>query len=98
MRTKRLLWAAAGVVVVLLAGVGVVMALRGGADDPDPVALPSSAPSTVPPTSASPAPPAGADITGPLDLLIIGVDTRITIADWQPHADAIMLLHVDAGL
>lgn len=84
--------------VLLLAGVGVVMALRGGADDPDPVAQPSSAPSTVPPTSASPAPPAGADITGPLDLLIIGVDTRITIADWQPHADAIMLLHVDAGL
>jgi len=99
MRTNRLLWAAAGVVVVLLlAGVGVVVALRGGTDEPDPVAAPSSAPSLVPPTSASPAPPPGADLEGPLDLLILGVDTRTTIPDWQPHADAIMLLHVDADL
>ncbi|WP_212986730.1 LCP family protein [Actinoplanes auranticolor] len=98
MRTNRLLWAAAGVVVVLLlAGVGVVVALRGGTDEPDPVAAPSATPS-VPPTSASPAPPPGADITGPLDLLIVGVDTRTTIPDWQPHADAVMLLHVDADL
>ncbi len=99
MRTKRLLWAAAGVVVVLLlAGVSVVVALRGGSDKPDPAAAPSSVPSAPPPTSASPAPPPGADITGPLDVLILGVDTRVSIADWQPHADAIMLLHVDAGL
>ena len=98
MRTNRLLWAAAGVVVVLLlAGVGVVVALRGGSDKPAPVAAPSSTPSA-PPTSASPAPSPGADITGPLDLLILGVDTRVTIPDWQPHSDAIMLLHVDAGL
>jgi anionic cell wall polymer biosynthesis LytR-Cps2A-Psr (LCP) family protein len=61
------------------------------------VAASSSAPSA-PPASTSPAPPPGADITGPLDLLIVGVDTRTTIPDWQPHADAIMLLHVDAGL
>ena len=99
MRTKRLLWAAAGaVVVLLLAGVGVVLALRGGAEEPAPVAAPSSSVPSAAPTSASPAPPPGADITGPLDLLILGVDTRVTIADWQPHADAIMLLHVDAGL
>jgi anionic cell wall polymer biosynthesis LytR-Cps2A-Psr (LCP) family protein len=43
-------------------------------------------------------PPPGSDITGPLDLLLIGVDTRVTIPGWEPHADAIMLLHVDAGL
>jgi LCP family protein required for cell wall assembly len=98
MRTNRLLWAAAGVVVVLLlAGVGVAVALRGGADEPGWVAAPSPAPS-VPPTSASPEPSPGADITGPLDLLILGVDTRVSIPDWQPHSDAIMLLHVDADL
>lgn len=99
MRTKRLLWAAAGVVVVLLlAGVGVVLALRGGEEQPAPVAAPPSSVQSAPPSSAAPAPPPGADLTGPLDLLIVGVDTRVTIADWQPHADAIMLLHVDAGL
>jgi anionic cell wall polymer biosynthesis LytR-Cps2A-Psr (LCP) family protein len=98
MRTKRLLWAAAGVVVVLLlAGVGVALSLRGGTDDPDPVALPSSTPS-VAPTTPSPPPSPGADITGPLDVLIIGVDTRVSIPDWQPHADAIMLLHVEPDL
>jgi anionic cell wall polymer biosynthesis LytR-Cps2A-Psr (LCP) family protein len=98
MRTNKLLWAAAGVIVVLLlAGVGFVVALRGGSGEPDPVAAPSSTPSA-PTASAAPAPAPGADITGPLDLLILGVDTRVTIPDWQPHADAIMLLHVDAGL
>jgi anionic cell wall polymer biosynthesis LytR-Cps2A-Psr (LCP) family protein len=98
MRTRRLLWAATGVVVVLLlAGVGVVVALRGGSDQPEPSAAPGPQPSA-PATSASPAPSPGADITGPLDLLILGVDTRVTIPDWQPHSDAIMLLHVDADL
>jgi anionic cell wall polymer biosynthesis LytR-Cps2A-Psr (LCP) family protein len=98
MRNNRLLWAAAGVVaVLLLAGAGVVVALRSGSGEPAPAAAPGSTPSAQP-TSASPAPSPGADITGPLDLLILGVDTRVTIPDWQPHADAIMLLHVDAGL
>ncbi|GAA3337004.1 hypothetical protein GCM10020358_11700 [Amorphoplanes nipponensis] len=95
MRTKTILWAAAGAAVVLLLAVaGVTFALRGGTDEPDRTAAPAPAPSAAP--SESPAPPAGADITGPLDLLIVGIDTRITIADWQPHADAIMLLHVEA--
>ena len=99
MRTNRLLWAAAGVVVVLLlAGVGIVVALRGGSDQPGPVAAPSPAGPSVPPASAGPEPSPGADITGPLDLLILGVDTRVSDPQWQPHADAIMLLHVEAGL
>lgn len=55
----------------------------------------TTAPSAVPTT---PAPSAGADITGPLDLLLLGVDTRVTIPDWEPHSDAIMLLHVEPGL
>jgi polyisoprenyl-teichoic acid--peptidoglycan teichoic acid transferase len=92
---NKIAWiVAAGVVVLLLAGAGIVVALRSrSAASPTPVAARSSAPSA----SAS-APPAGADIAGPLDLLLIGVDTRVSIPDWEPHADAIMLLHVDAGL
>jgi LCP family protein required for cell wall assembly len=48
------------------------------------------------PTTPPPSP--GADIKGPLDLLLLGVDTRVTIPDWEPHSDAIMLLHVEADL
>ncbi|MFI5935648.1 LCP family protein [Actinoplanes sp. NPDC051494] len=101
MRTKRLVWTAiAAVVVLLLTGTGIAYALRGGDDDePQAAAAPSSAPpSTAPSIPASPSPPPGADLTGPLDLLLIGVDTRVSVPDWQPHADAIMLLHVEAGL
>jgi LCP family protein required for cell wall assembly len=98
MRTSKLVWAVAGAAaVLLLAGLGIVMVLRSGSGEPAPAALPNSAPSS-PAASVSPAPSPGADITGPLDLLLIGVDTRVSIPDWQPHADAIMLLHVDADL
>jgi LCP family protein required for cell wall assembly len=51
-----------------------------------------------PSVSASPSPSAGADITGPLDLVLLGVDTRVSIPDWEPHSDTIMLLHVEPGL
>ncbi|WP_067496053.1 LCP family protein [Actinoplanes sp. TFC3] len=99
MRTKTVLWVAAAVVVVLLAGLGVAFAVRSSdraaGEKPAPSALPST-PAASP--SAGPSPSPGADLTGPLDLLIIGVDTRVSVPDWQPHADAIMLLHVDAGL
>jgi LCP family protein required for cell wall assembly len=61
---------------------------------------------TPPPTSAagtpsatpSPTPPAGADIKGPLNILIAGVDTREDEPAWQPHADAVMIMHVNADL
>lgn len=99
MRTNRTLWVVvAAVAALILVGGGIALALRGGDDEPGPVAAPGATP---PPTAApaqSPAPPSGADIEGPLDLLILGVDTRTSIADWQPHSDAIMLLHVDADL
>jgi LCP family protein required for cell wall assembly len=76
------------IVLVLLAG-------SGACTHSKPAAQP--APTTAAP-SAAPAPSAGADITGPLDLLLLGVDTRVTIPDWEPHSDAIMLLHVEPGL
>ncbi|XVU26318.1 LCP family protein [Actinoplanes sp. CA-054009] len=103
MRNSRLgLWIGAAVVLVLLAGGGIAWAFRSGSDKPEATPAPviSADPTTAPPTTAptTPPPSPGADITGPLDLLLIGVDTRVSIPDWQPHADAIMLLHVEAGL
>ncbi|GAB7048620.1 LCP family protein [Catenuloplanes indicus] len=62
-----------------------------------PVSVPSPAPAASP--SASPSPPPGADITGgPLNLLIVGVDTRIDEPGWQPHSDALMILHITRDL
>jgi LCP family protein required for cell wall assembly len=93
-RKNKIVWAVTtGVVVLVLASVGVAVALR---SQPHSAATPAAAPSPVPSPTAST--PPGADITGPLDLLLIGVDTRVSIPDWEPHADAIMLLHVEAGL
>ncbi|MGK5680855.1 LCP family protein [Actinoplanes sp. URMC 104] len=98
MRNKRAgLWIAGAVVLALLAGGGIAWAVRSGSDKP--TAAPAPAASSSPaaePTTPPPSP--GADITGPLDLLLVGVDTRVSIPGWEPHADAIMLLHVERGL
>ncbi|MEV6343444.1 LCP family protein [Actinoplanes sp. NPDC051851] len=102
MRSSKITWAVvAGVVVALLAGVGIAIAYsRGSSPSPSPSA-PVAAPQAslaAPSASASPAPSPGADLEGPVDLLLLGVDTRVSIPDWQPHSDAIMLLHVESGL
>jgi anionic cell wall polymer biosynthesis LytR-Cps2A-Psr (LCP) family protein len=97
MRNQRIVWPVAAVAAVLvLTGAGVAIALT-ARNDPQPRPPATAAPAPVV-TSASPTPPPGADITGPLNLLLIGVDTRVSIPDWEPHADAIMLLHVDETL
>ena len=96
MQKRKIVWITAAVVAVLvLGGAGLAFALR---DDsaPAPAAAPASAGAPAPSASAPPSP--GSDITGPLDLLLLGVDTRVSIPDWQPHSDAIMLLHLEAGL
>jgi LCP family protein required for cell wall assembly len=96
-RSRKIAWiSAAAVVVLLLVGAGIAVAARSRTSPGGPVAAPASAPG--PAAAASPAPPAGADIQGPLDLLVIGVDTRTSVPDWEPHSDALMLLHVNAGL
>lgn len=82
-------------IVSLAAGLAVLVAAGACGD--------SSAPAPPPAVSeaapASPSPLPGADITGgPLDLLIVGVDTRIDEPGWQPHADALMILHVARDL
>jgi LCP family protein required for cell wall assembly len=95
---QKIVWsAAAAAVVLVLAGAGVAFALRNRSSTTTQTAAPPSQ-SATPTPSASPAPSPGADITGPLDLLLLGVDTRVTVPDWQPHSDAIMLLHLEAGL
>ncbi|GAA4597505.1 LCP family protein required for cell wall assembly [Actinoplanes octamycinicus] len=105
MRNSKITWAViVGVVIAVLTGVGVAIAVNRGstspAATPAPAAPSASAPvlETTPSPSASAAPSPGADLTGPLDLLLVGVDTRVSIPDWQTHADAIMLLHVEPGL
>lgn len=40
----------------------------------------------------------GADLTGPLNLLLVGIDPRAGVADWIPRADAVVLVHVPVGL
>jgi anionic cell wall polymer biosynthesis LytR-Cps2A-Psr (LCP) family protein len=97
------LWIVGAVVVVLLAGGGLAWAVGSRSGDGKPAAAPatvasSAAPSLSADPSAAPAPSPGADIEGPLDLVILGVDTRVSIPDWEPHSDAIMLLHVEPGL
>src|SRR3569833_832203 len=93
-RKRVIVIAAAAVFLVLIGGVAFALTRK---DDPAPPPAATATPSVVPP-SASPAPPPGADITGPLDLLLIGVDTRVSVPDWRPHADTIMLLHLSPDL
>jgi polyisoprenyl-teichoic acid--peptidoglycan teichoic acid transferase len=61
---------------------------------PSPTFPPS--PSAQPSPSPSPLP--GADIRGPLNILIVGIDSREWIPSWMPHADTVMIMHVDADL
>jgi len=96
MQKQKIVWIAAAVVAVLvLGGAGLAFALRNGSQG-SPTAAPGSSAASPTPSATPPSP--GADIKGPLDLLLLGVDTRVTIPDWQPHSDAIMLLHLEAGL
>lgn len=51
-----------------------------------------------PSPTPSPTPEPGADITGPLDLLLVGIDPRPDQPEWVPNADAVLVLHVNARL
>ncbi|SCE78946.1 cell envelope-related function transcriptional attenuator common domain-containing protein [Micromonospora viridifaciens] len=96
----------AALLAVLLVAAGAVVATRLAARpspsaSPGPVAgptTPTASTGTPTPSPASPTPPPGADITGPLNLLLVGVDTRVSVPGWEPHADAVLVLHVPAGL
>ncbi|MFI2661310.1 LCP family protein [Micromonospora carbonacea] len=58
----------------------------------------TAAPTPTPSPTPSPTPPPGADVTGPLNLLLVGVDTRVSVPGWEPHGDAVLVAHVPAGL
>jgi anionic cell wall polymer biosynthesis LytR-Cps2A-Psr (LCP) family protein len=53
---------------------------------------------TAPSPTQSPTPEPGADITGPLNILLVGIDPRPDQPAWVPNADAVMVLHVNAAL
>ncbi|MFR9774757.1 LCP family protein [Micromonospora sp. MS34] len=103
--TRRRWWlGSAALLAVLVVAAGAVLTTRlVSRPTPAPVAAsaapgPSAGPATPTPTAASPTPPPGADIRGPLNLLLVGVDTRVSVPGWEPHADAVLVLHVPAGL
>ncbi len=101
------LFAVLGAVIVLL-GAGVFVGFRLLTDrvnDAIPQAdlfgsaTPTTANGTAGPSPAgSPTSQPGADIKGPLNILIVGVDTRASYPGWIPHADAVMIMHVNADL
>jgi len=107
--SRRLVIAIAVVAVLAVGGVVAgTQALRSHVDraipqadlfgSPTPGTAPSSAGPASPSPSPSPSPLPGQDIRGPLNILIVGVDTREWITTWQPHADTVMIMHVNADL
>jgi polyisoprenyl-teichoic acid--peptidoglycan teichoic acid transferase len=63
-----------------------------------PTASADPSPTGSPTPTASPTVEPGAGIAGPLNILLAGIDTRIGVPDWEPHADSVMIVHVPAGL
>jgi LCP family protein required for cell wall assembly len=97
----RTAWIVAAVVLVLvLGGVGIAFAVSGDKKPTTPQAGATTPAAATPPAAPtpSPTPPPGADIKGPLNLLLVGVDTRTSVKNWRPHSDAILVLHVPEGL
>ncbi|MFG3418321.1 LCP family protein [Micromonospora sp. NPDC048063] len=93
--------AALAAAVLVAAGVLVVTRLVGddGSRRTGPTAATPTASATprADPTPSPTAPP-GAGITGPLNLLLVGVDTRVSVPGWEPHGDAVLVVHVPKGL
>ena len=96
MQKQKIVWITAAVVVVLvLGGAGLAFALRNNSDK-TPTAAPAPS-SAAPAPSATPPPSPGADITGPLDLLLLGSDNHVSWDDPKNrHADTVMIVHVPA--
>jgi polyisoprenyl-teichoic acid--peptidoglycan teichoic acid transferase len=102
--TKQVrLYVVLGAVAVLVLGTGIFVAIQllsnrvnNVIKQADLFGSPTS--TTTPTPTASPTPPPGHDIKGPLNVLLVGVDTRVQVSDWIPHADAVMIMHVAADL
>jgi len=97
----RISWGLAAVIaLVLLAAGGFVVTRLIGLDRPsEPGAAPTPAATSASPSpTPTPTPEPGADIKGPLNLLLVGVDTRVSDPGWEPHADAVLIMHITAAL
>lgn len=100
---KALAWgvALAAVVALLVTGALVVNRVTRptGLSAPQ-TSAPGAPTASPPPPSAGPKPSTqpGAGITGPLNLLLVGVDTRVGRPGWEPHADAVLILHITKNL
>ncbi|MEU4780093.1 LCP family protein [Micromonospora sp. NPDC023633] len=100
-RPRRVLGLAALAAVILVAAGALVVTRLVGDDGPPRGVGPTGAtgtPQASPTPSPSPTAPPGAGITGPLNLLLVGVDTRVSVPGWEPHGDAVLVLHVPKGL
>lgn len=96
---RRWLLGLAALAAVVLVATGATVVARSVSDPAPghriaPVGSPVGSSSPTP----DPTPPPGADLTGPLNLLLVGVDTRVNAPGWEPHADAVLILHVTRAL
>lgn len=100
-RRRRIGWVAAiAAIVVLLGGAAVATSQLLASRHEGPSANSAGTPgaSVSPSPAPSPTVEPGADITGPLNFLLVGVDTRVSVPGWIPHSDAVLILHVTKGL
>ncbi|HYN96381.1 MAG TPA: LCP family protein [Pilimelia sp.] len=104
---RRLRWVLAVVaaIAVLAGTVAVARAVQGRYDVPSADLFGSATPtpgaggSDRPPSpTPSPTPEPGAGITGPLNILLVGIDPRVSVPTWRPNADAVLILHVPATM
>ncbi|WP_213452794.1 LCP family protein [Rhizomonospora bruguierae] len=97
---RAILLAATLVAAVAIGGTAVAVAVhRYGVPQEDLLGEAGATPAatTASPTP-SPTPPPGARITGPLNILLVGVDTRESVPGWEPHSDSVVVMHVDETL
>ncbi|HET9517205.1 MAG TPA: LCP family protein [Actinoplanes sp.] len=99
---RRLGWFAAGAALLLVvSGFGLLVYRVQHPSTPTAVSTPRPTGSLVLLETDAPTvavPPPGSDLDGPLNLLLVGLDTRASIRNWQPHADAVLVMHLPAGL
>ena len=93
----------AAALVLVVAGVAVAQTVQSRYAVPGDDLLPEGTPSATTPAAsptaaASPTPGPGAGITGPLNILLVGIDPRSWDPTWVPNADAVLILHVPEGL
>ncbi|KXK63231.1 transcriptional regulator [Micromonospora rosaria] len=99
---RRWLVGVSALAVVALLATGTVVTARlagpGSGVSAPPSATPTASVPAAPVVTPGPTPPPVATLTGPLTFLLVGVDTRVSVPGWEPHADAVLILHVTRAL